>query len=107
MVDPEPTRERFSRLFPHLDKRGRRILAAVEATAYGHGGIATVSRATDTAVSTIGRGLKKLIVEVVLPPGQVYRAGGGRRRARAKLVMRGTVRQVQAKSLAPRRAVDC
>jgi hypothetical protein len=33
MIDLEPIRERFSRLSPHLDERGRRIFAAVEANA--------------------------------------------------------------------------
>ena len=79
MVDPEPIRERFSRLSPHLDERGRRIFAAVEANACGHGGIAAVSRATGIAVSTIGRGLKDLVATEPLPPGRVRRAGGGRR----------------------------
>jgi hypothetical protein len=77
MVDPEPIRQRFSRLCPHLDERGRRLFAAVEANACGHGGIAAVSRATGIAVSAIGRGLKELVDEVALPPGRVRRAGGG------------------------------
>ena len=79
MVDPAPIRERFSRLFPHLDERGRRLFAAVEAKASGHGGIAAVSRVTGIAASTIGRGLKDLVAEESLAPGRVRRAGGGRR----------------------------
>ena len=79
MVDPAPIRERFSRLSPYLDERGRRLFAAVEANASGHGGIAAVSRVTGIAASTIGRGLKELVAEEPLAPGRVRRAGGGRR----------------------------
>jgi len=79
MVDPAPIRERFSRLSPHLDERGRRLFAAVEANASGHGGIAAVSRVTGIAASTIGRGLKDLVAEEPLAPGRVRRSGGGRR----------------------------
>src|SRR5580765_4381914 len=79
MINPEPIRERFSRLSPHLDERGRRMFAAVEAKAAGHGGIAVVSRATGIAASTIGRGLSDLADETVLPPDRIRRPGGGRR----------------------------
>lgn len=79
MVDPAPIRERFSRLSPHLDERGRRLFAAAEANANGHGGIAAVSRATGIAASTIGRGLKDLVAEEPLAPGRIRRSGGGRR----------------------------
>lgn len=79
MVDPAPIRERFSRLSPYLDERGRRLFAAVEANASGHGGIAAVSRVTGIAASTIGRGLKDLATGASLAPGRVRRAGGGRR----------------------------
>jgi hypothetical protein len=79
MIDPQPIRERFSRLSPHLDERGRRMLAAAEAKAAGHGGIAAVSRATGIAASTIGRGLTDLAAETALPPDRIRRPGGGRR----------------------------
>jgi hypothetical protein len=79
MIDPDPIRERFSVLSPHLDERERRLLAAVEARASGYGGIAAVSLATGLAASTIGRGLKDLADEAGLAPGRVRRAGGGRK----------------------------
>src|SRR3954447_10367240 len=75
MVDVEAIRARFLELSVHLDERGRRLLAASEARAAGYGGIATVSRATGLAASTIGRSLKDLSDE--LPPGRVRRRGGG------------------------------
>jgi len=79
MIDPDPIRERFGVLSPHLDERERRLLAAVEARASGYGGIAAVSLATGLAASTIGRGLKDLNDEAGLAPGRVRRAGGGRK----------------------------
>ena len=71
MIDPDPIRERFSELSPHLNERERRLLAATEANAAGYGGIAAVARATGLAASTIGRGLKDLAGDTALTPGRV------------------------------------
>ena len=79
MIDPDPIRERFSELSPHLNERERRLLAATEAHAAGYGGIAAVARATGLAASTIGRGLKDLAGDTALTPGRVRRVGGGRK----------------------------
>ncbi len=79
MVDPSPIRSRFALLSPHLDERGRRLFAASEARAAGHGGIAAVWRATGLAVSTIGRGLRELDDAGPLEGGWVRREGGGRK----------------------------
>lgn len=77
MIDEEAIRIRFEALCERLDERGRRLFAAAEVRALGHGGLAAVSRATGLARSTIGRGLKELDGPN-LPPGRVRRAGGGR-----------------------------
>jgi Rhodopirellula transposase DDE domain len=70
---------RQAAILPELDERRRRLFAAAEARAAGHGGIAAVARATGVAASTIGRGLKDLDA----PPGsmsdRVRRPGGGRK----------------------------
>jgi len=79
MVDPFLIRSRFALLSPHLDERGRRLFAATEARAAGHGGIAAVSRATGIAPSTIGRGLRELDKAEPLEGGWVRREGGGRK----------------------------
>jgi Rhodopirellula transposase DDE domain len=70
---------RNSAILPHLDERQRRLFAAAEARAAGHGGIAAVSRVTRIAPSTIGRGLKEL--DGPLPPAsdRVRQPGGGRK----------------------------
>src|SRR5215207_1817715 len=79
MIDPTGICARFALLLPHLDERGRRLLAATEARAAGYGGIAAVSRATGIAVSTIGRGLKELATAARLDADRVRRPGGGRK----------------------------
>ena len=66
MTDRAAIRARFLSLSPHLDERGRRLLAASEAQAAGHGGIVAVWRATGLAASTIGRGLRELAGGAVL-----------------------------------------
>ena len=43
MVDSALIRSRFALLSPHLNERGRRLFAASEARAAGHGGIVTES----------------------------------------------------------------
>jgi len=79
MIDVELIRLRYAGLSPHLDERGRRLFAATEARAAGHGGIVAVSRATGIARSTIGRGLRELDEAEPLELGWVRREGGGRK----------------------------
>jgi hypothetical protein len=82
VIDIEPIRERFLTVAPHLDERGRRLVAAAEAYAVGYGGITAVATATGMAPSTIGRGLKELGEEET--SGRVRRPGAGRKPAIAK-----------------------
>ena len=77
MVDASVIRERFTAVSRDLNERARRLLAAAEARAAGHGGVSATSRATGIARSTIGRGLKDL-VEAGSLPGVVRRPGSGR-----------------------------
>ena len=79
MINVSLIRSRFADLSPHLDERGRRLFAATEARAAGHGGIVAVWRATGIAPSTIGRGLRELDEAVPLAPGWVRWEGGGRK----------------------------
>ncbi len=78
-MDVATIRKRFLALDAHLDERGRRQFAAVEARLAGYGGIAAVSRATGIAASTIGRGLCELDDPAPLPMDCVRRPGGGRK----------------------------
>jgi hypothetical protein len=79
MIDSDSIIERFASLSPHLDERGRRLLAATEANSAGYGGIAAVARLTGIAPSTIGRGRRDLEQEVKLEDGRLRRPGGGRK----------------------------
>ena len=69
--------EKVAALWPHLDERSRRLFAAAEARALGHGGITLVSRACGLSRVTITKGLREL-AEPPLPAGQERRPGGGR-----------------------------
>jgi hypothetical protein len=60
MVDREPIRQRWTSFGSKLDERGRRLFAAAEVKAAGHGGMAAVSEITGIARSTIQRGLLDL-----------------------------------------------
>lgn len=84
MDDIGPIRRKYRSLAPELDERARRIWAATEARALGHGGIAFVSYATGISLSTIARGLKELKAEEFLEPGRIRRTGGGRKRTLEK-----------------------
>ena len=77
MIDTAPIKARFEALAPVLDERGRRLFAASEARAAGHGGVAAVARATGIARSTIGRGLADLRSGAVMFSPRVRRRGGG------------------------------
>lgn len=80
-MDAETVRAKYAALAPVLNERSRRLWAATEAKALGHGGIAVVERATGIARSTIQRGLRDLESdEEVLDPERVRRPGGGRKR---------------------------
>jgi hypothetical protein len=79
VIDIDSLEERKTAVLPHLDERQRRLFAAAEAKAAGHGGIAAVSRVTGIAASTIGRGLKDLDTPGALSRGGVRRSGGGRK----------------------------
>jgi hypothetical protein len=72
-------REKVARLWPHLDERARRLLAASEARELGHGGVTAVSRVCGLSRVTITKGMRELD-EPPLAPGRVRRAGAGRPR---------------------------
>jgi hypothetical protein len=77
VIDTVAIKARFDALAPVLDERARRLFAASEARAAGHGGVVAVSRATGIARSTIDRGLADLRAGVEQLGGRVRRAGGG------------------------------
>lgn len=78
---------KYATMAPVLTERGRRLWAATEARALGHGGIAAVERATGISRSTIERGLRQLDSGESLSAERSRRPGGGRKRAIAKDAM--------------------
>lgn len=77
-------RQKYAALGPTLTERSRRLWAATEARACGHGGIGLVARATGISRSTIQRGVRELEAGETLEPSRTRRPGGGRKRAVAK-----------------------
>ena len=77
-------RSRFLALEAVLDERTRRLWAAAEARAVGHGGIARVVEATGISRNTVRAGLDELgpgaAVPGPAPAGRTRRPGGGRKR---------------------------
>lgn len=69
--------QKLTKIWPHLDERARRLVAATEALQIGHGGISRVSRACGLSRATITKGLKDLNKEP-LPPGRQRSYGAGR-----------------------------
>ncbi len=74
-------RTKYRALASVFTERSRRIWAATEARAIGHGGIALVERATGISRSTIQRGSRELAVGTTLPPERTRKPGAGRKRA--------------------------
>ena len=71
---------KYEALKPELDERGRRLWAATEALSLGHGGVATVARATGLAVSTVRLGKQELTSpsQATDSPRRVRQPGAGR-----------------------------
>lgn len=67
----------FADVWPHLDERERRIVAAAEARRLGWGGISAVSRTSGLSRVTITKGLKELS-QKPLTKGRIRRSGAGR-----------------------------
>jgi hypothetical protein len=71
---------KYAALKPELDERARRLWAATEALSLGHGGVATVARATGLAESTVRLGKKELHSPSTssAAPRRLRRPGAGR-----------------------------
>lgn len=67
-------------VWPLLDERTRRIMAANEARTLGRGGISEVSRACGLSRKAIAKGIKEIDAGTVPPPGRVRQPGAGRKK---------------------------
>ena len=70
-------RVKLQNLWPHLNERSRRLLAAAEAEQIGYGGVSLVSRASGLSRVTIIKGIQELSTPA-LPVERIRRSGGGR-----------------------------
>jgi Rhodopirellula transposase. len=84
----EMIRTKYHTLGPQLDERARRLWAAVEANALGHGGTRMVSKATGMSETTIRLGRRELgaCQQAPLPEAKrrIRHPGGGRKRLTAQ-----------------------
>ena len=81
MIDLDDIRTRYQQACKFLDERGRRLFAANEALALGHGGVTATSAATGLARSTIRRAIMELQSGANPIGPRVRRKGGGRKSA--------------------------
>jgi len=77
MTTWQALRRKFAQVWPHLDERARRLVAASEALQLGYGGISRVSRACGLSRVTITKAVQELNA-APLPPGCLRRPGAGR-----------------------------
>jgi hypothetical protein len=70
---------KFAAVWLLLDERTRRLMAANEAVAWGHGGVSVVHRACGLSRPTIARGIVEIQEGASPEPGRIRRAGGGRK----------------------------
>ncbi|MGH2588139.1 MAG: ISAzo13 family transposase, partial [Dehalococcoidia bacterium] len=68
-------------MWPLLDERTRRLVAAREAVTLGYGGVSLVHRACGLSRRTILKGIREIESGVAQTPGRIRRPGAGRKPA--------------------------
>jgi hypothetical protein len=71
-------RKKFTEIWPLLDERSRRLLAASEARSLGYGGVSLVHRACGLSRKAIAKGVGEIAAGTVMV-GRIRRAGAGRK----------------------------
>ena len=71
-------RRKFSDVWPLLDERGRRLMAASEALSLGYGGVSRIRRASGLSRKAIAKGIRE-IADGNAAPGRIRRLGAGRK----------------------------
>lgn len=79
METPAELHKRLASVWPLLDERTRRLMAANEALAFGRGGISIVSRACGLSRKAIVKGIQEIESGSAPAPGRVRRPGAGRK----------------------------
>ena len=71
---------KFKSIWPLLDERTRRIMAANEALGLGYGGVSIVRRASGLSRKAIAKGIREIREGVSPPAGHIRKSGGGRKK---------------------------
>ena len=71
-------RRKLSEVWPLLDERSRRLMAASEALSLGYGGVSTIRRASGLSRKAIAKGIRE-IADGNAMPGRIRRPGAGRK----------------------------
>ena len=72
-------KEKFRAVWPLLDERTRRVMAANEAVSLGFGGISVVHRACGLSRKAIAKGIAEIQEGIVPSAGRIRRPGAGRK----------------------------
>jgi hypothetical protein len=77
---PADLQAKLASVWPLLDERTRRLLAANEAEALGRGGVSDVSRACGLSRKAIANGIREIRAGNALAPGRIRSPGAGRKK---------------------------
>lgn len=72
-------KQKFRSVWPHLDERTRRLMAANEAVSLGYGGVSLVRRACGLSRKAIAKGIREIQGDSRPLVGRVRRPGAGRK----------------------------
>lgn len=72
-------KQKFRAVWPLLDERTRRVMAANEALSLGFGGVSLVHRACGLSRKAIAKGICEIQDGIVPPTGRIRRPGAGRK----------------------------
>ncbi len=72
-------KQKFHAVWPLLDERTRRVMAANEAISLGFGGISEVHRACGLSRKAIAKGIVEIQEGITPPTGRIRRSGAGRK----------------------------
>jgi len=71
-------RTKFRAVWPPLDERAKRLMAASEARSFGYGGVSLVSRACGLSRKAVGKGIREIEAGAAWK-GRIRRPGAGRK----------------------------
>jgi len=80
MKSSSELRAKLASVWPLLDERTRRLMAANEALSLGHGGMSEVSRACGLSRKAIAKGIREIEAGTAPPPGRIRQPGAGRKK---------------------------